>query len=73
MFDRTGRDQPTNAHRGLRLRNEGKLAGGIRSCAVIVMQILPFSDDGVNCVVEHFERAPYANPAETVSSGGRSN
>jgi methyl acetate hydrolase len=44
-----------------------------KTCAVIMMQILPFSDDAAISVVEHFERAVYANPAETVSSGGRSN
>jgi methyl acetate hydrolase len=44
-----------------------------KTCTVIMMQILPFSDDAVNSVVEHFERAVYANPAETVSSGRRSN
>jgi methyl acetate hydrolase len=44
-----------------------------KTCAVIMMQILPFSDDAAISVVEHFERAVYANPAETVASGGRSN
>ncbi len=44
-----------------------------KTCAVILMQILPFSDDAANSVVEHFERAVYAHPAETAGSGGRSN
>jgi methyl acetate hydrolase len=44
-----------------------------KTCTVIMMQILPFSDDAAYSVVEHFERAVYANPAETVASGGRSN
>lgn len=44
-----------------------------KTCTVIMMQILPFSDDAVISVVEHFERAVYANPAEKVASGGRSN
>jgi len=43
-----------------------------KTCAVIMMQILPFSDDAAYSVVEHFERAVYANPAKTVASGGRS-
>ena len=44
-----------------------------KTCTVIMMQILPFSDDAAYSVVEHFERAVYANPAKTVASGGRSN
>jgi len=44
-----------------------------KTCAVILMQILPFSDDAAYSVVEHFERAVYANPAKTVASGGHSN
>jgi CubicO group peptidase (beta-lactamase class C family) len=44
-----------------------------KTCTVIMMQILPFSDDAANSVVEHFERAVYANSAETVASGGHSN
>jgi CubicO group peptidase (beta-lactamase class C family) len=44
-----------------------------KTCAVILMQILPFSDDQVNSTVERIERAVYANLAETTSSGGRSN
>jgi methyl acetate hydrolase len=44
-----------------------------KTCAVILMQILPFSDDAANSIVEHFERAVYAHPAETAGSGGRSN
>lgn len=34
-----------------------------KKCAVIMMQILPFSDDAPNSAVEQFERAVYANPA----------
>ncbi len=44
-----------------------------KTCTVIMMQILPFSDDAAYSVVEHFERAVYANPAKTVASRGRSN
>lgn len=44
-----------------------------KTCAVILMQILPFSDAAANSVVEHFERAVYAHPAETAASGRRSN
>jgi methyl acetate hydrolase len=44
-----------------------------KTCAVIMMQILPFSDAAVNSVVEHFERAVYANPVKAVTSDGRSN
>ena len=44
-----------------------------KTCAVIMMQILPFSDDAAISVVEHFERAVYANPADIVAFGGRSN
>jgi CubicO group peptidase (beta-lactamase class C family) len=44
-----------------------------KTCTVIMMQILPFSDDTVNSVVEHFERAVYANPVKAVASDGRSN
>src|ERR1039457_2870515 len=44
-----------------------------KTCAVIMMQILPFSADAAISVVEHFERAVYANPADIVASGGRSN
>jgi methyl acetate hydrolase len=44
-----------------------------KTCAVIMMQILPFSDDAVNSVVEHLERAVYANPVKAVASDGRSN
>jgi methyl acetate hydrolase len=43
-----------------------------KTCTVIMMQILPFSDDAAYSVVEHFERAVYANPAKTVTSDGRS-
>ena len=44
-----------------------------KTCAVILMQILPFGDDAANAVVEQFERAVYAHPAVTAGSGGRSN
>ena len=44
-----------------------------KTCAVIMMQILPFSDDAAYSVVEQFERAVYANPAKAVASVGRSN
>jgi methyl acetate hydrolase len=44
-----------------------------KTCTVIMMQILPFSDDAAYSVVEQFERAVYANRAKTVGSGGRSN
>jgi methyl acetate hydrolase len=44
-----------------------------KNCAVIMMQLLPFSDDAAYSVVEHFERAVYANPAKPVASGGRGN
>ena len=43
-----------------------------KTCAVILMQILPFGDDEANSVVEHFERAVYASPARAVAAGGRS-
>jgi CubicO group peptidase (beta-lactamase class C family) len=39
-----------------------------RMCAVILMQLLPFSDDTAISVHEEFERAVYANAAETVRS-----
>ncbi len=40
-------------------------------CAVIMMQILPFGEDAANSVVEHFERAVYATPAQTAAPGRR--
>jgi methyl acetate hydrolase len=43
-----------------------------KTSAVIMMQILPFTDDAASSVVEHFERAVYANPAEAAASSGRS-
>jgi CubicO group peptidase (beta-lactamase class C family) len=43
-----------------------------KTCAVILMQMLPFSDDATNAVVEQFERAVYANSAKTAVSGSRS-
>jgi len=39
-----------------------------KTCAVILMQLLPFSDDAVVSVVEKFERAVYANPAGAAPS-----
>jgi len=42
-------------------------------CAVIMMQILPFTDDAANSVVERFERAVYVNSAGTVAPGRGSN
>src|SRR5215472_10074326 len=44
-----------------------------KTCAVIMMQTLPFSDDVANAVVEQFERAVYANPAATAASAKRGN
>jgi CubicO group peptidase (beta-lactamase class C family) len=44
-----------------------------KTCAVIMMQILPFSDDAANSVVERFERAVYANPSATVAPGRHAN
>jgi methyl acetate hydrolase len=35
-----------------------------KTCAIILMQILPFSDDAAYSVGENFERAVYANPAK---------
>jgi len=42
-----------------------------KTCTVIMMQILPFSDDAAYSVVERFERAVYANPALRNRFGGR--
>ena len=39
-----------------------------KTCAVILMQILPFSDEGAISVVDQFERAVYASPAEKAAS-----
>lgn len=36
--------------------------------AVIMMQILPFSDDAANAVVEEFERAVYATPVHRMEN-----
>jgi methyl acetate hydrolase len=36
-----------------------------KTCAVIMMQMLPFGDDLTNTVVAEFERAVYANAAQT--------
>jgi len=43
-----------------------------KTCAVILMQILPFSDAAAISVVEQFERAVYASPAEKAEMGARS-
>jgi methyl acetate hydrolase len=37
-----------------------------KMCAVILMQILPFTDDAAVSALENFERAVYARPAEAV-------
>ena len=62
-------------------RSAGSLAwGGIyntsfwidpsrKTCAVIMMQILPFGDDAVYSTVELFERAVYANSSVTRGAG----
>ncbi len=42
-----------------------------KTCAVIMLQVLPFSDDAAISVVEQFERAVYANPAKTVRFGSK--
>jgi methyl acetate hydrolase len=44
-----------------------------KTCAVIMMQILPFSDDAAYSVVEHFERVVYATPAKPIARGRRTN
>src|ERR1700719_4100912 len=36
-----------------------------KTCAVVMLQILPFGDDITNTVVAQFERAVYANTAQT--------
>ena len=43
-----------------------------KTCAVILMQILPFSDDAALSAVENFERAVYGHPAAPASPSGRS-
>ncbi len=43
------------------------------TCTVIMMQILPFSDEAAYSVVEHLEHAVYANPAATAASGAYHN
>jgi CubicO group peptidase (beta-lactamase class C family) len=40
-----------------------------KTCAVIMMQILPFSDDAAIAAVEHFEHAVYAKPTEMAAPG----
>jgi CubicO group peptidase (beta-lactamase class C family) len=44
-----------------------------KTCAVILMQVLPFSDDGAMAVTEQFERAVYAASAETTAPKKRTN
>lgn len=44
-----------------------------KTCAVIMMQILPFGDDAANSVVELFERALYANSSATIAPGRHGN
>jgi CubicO group peptidase (beta-lactamase class C family) len=44
-----------------------------KTCAVILMQILPFGDDAAIRVVEQFERAIYATPAEKAAPRKRAN
>ncbi|HWC18482.1 MAG TPA: serine hydrolase domain-containing protein [Terriglobales bacterium] len=39
-----------------------------KTCAVLMMQTLPFGDDTANAVVEQFERGVYASPAKTVAA-----
>lgn len=41
-------------------------------CAVLLMQILPFSDDAAYSVAEEFERAVYAGSARAAGAAGRS-
>ena len=43
-----------------------------KTCAVIMMQILPFSDDAAIAAVERFEHAVYAKPTEMAAPGKRS-
>lgn len=42
-----------------------------KTCAVVMMQFLPFSDDAAISTVENFERAVYANPAEKAAKGSK--
>jgi CubicO group peptidase (beta-lactamase class C family) len=44
-----------------------------KTCAVILMQWLPFSDDPAISVVEEFERAVYSRPAAAAAAAGRGN
>ena len=65
-------------------RSAGSLAwGGIyntyfwidparRTCAVLLMQLLPFSDDAAFVVAEQFERAVYAGSAKAAAAVARS-
>lgn len=40
-----------------------------KTCAVIMMQLLPFSDDAAVATVEQFERAVYASSAQSAAAG----
>lgn len=42
-----------------------------KTCAVVLMQFLPFSDDAAISTVENFERAVYANSAEKAAKGSK--
>lgn len=42
-------------------------------CAVLMMSVLPFSDEVINSVVEQFERAVYAASSSPQDSRGRAN
>jgi CubicO group peptidase (beta-lactamase class C family) len=42
-----------------------------KTCAVIMMQFLPFSDDAAISTVENFERAVYADSAEKAAKGSK--
>jgi CubicO group peptidase (beta-lactamase class C family) len=44
-----------------------------KTCAVIMMQILPFTDDAASSALERFERAVYASVAEPAARGARTN
>ena len=42
-----------------------------KTCAVVLMQFLPFSDDAAISTVENFERAVYADSAEKAAKGSK--
>jgi len=42
-----------------------------KTCAVVMMQVLPFSDDGAVSVVEQFERAVYSGHSQAVRPGAK--